>query len=108
MSEEKVVKSCLDFSREEIRELEDSSVTDISDEDLIKILIRRGEENKNPIIQTDCENLLKKINREPFFNDNKHKKFNRKHRGGYKGRYRNNRRNFHKNNEQNNNSDSDE
>ena len=57
-------KSVLDFDRSEVLTYEDMTVSSMSNDQLLMILIRRGEEQKNPVISGGCERLLRQINRE--------------------------------------------
>lgn len=68
-------KSVLDFDRHEASVLEkrvsDAGI-ELSDEDLLKMLIRRGEVKKNPTLKFECGKTLQIINgekvpRKPFF-----------------------------------------
>ena len=58
--------SVTDFDREDVRTWEDRYVRDLTTEDLLKIVTRRGEVEKNPVVATDTLRTLKKINLEPF------------------------------------------
>ena len=57
-------KSVIDFDRTEVAAYENMTVSDMSNDQLLMILIRRGEEQKNPVISGGCERLLRQINRE--------------------------------------------
>lgn len=66
-SEEKTEKkSVAQFDRTEIGALESKKVCEISTADLLKIAVRRGEIELNPIIAKSVLNTLKKINGESF------------------------------------------
>ena len=56
--------SVADFDRDTVRELESKNVSELNIDDLLKILIVRGEDQKNPVVSGGCERLLKQINRE--------------------------------------------
>lgn len=56
--------SVVDFNRDEVRELESKKVSELGLEDVLKLLIVRGEDQKNPIVSGGCERLLRQINRE--------------------------------------------
>ena len=62
--EETPTKSCTDFDRNEINKLGEKHVCDLTTEELIKVLICRGEADKNPVVSGGSERLLKQINRE--------------------------------------------
>ena len=72
-------KSVSDFDRSEIGALEDKKVSELTVNDLLKVLIKRCENSDppSPIVSGGCERLLKQINRErigkPFI---KHNNFN--------------------------------
>lgn len=57
-------KSVLDFDRTTVQGYEARSVSDLSNDELLMVLIRRGEAQKNPVISGGCERLLRQINRE--------------------------------------------
>ena len=57
-------KSVLDFDRTQVAAIDVGDVAKLSNEDLIKILVRRGEEQKNPAIAAGCKRLLRQINGE--------------------------------------------
>lgn len=57
-------KSVLDFDRTTVQGYETRSVSALSNDELLMVLIRRGEEQKNPVISGGCERLLRQINRE--------------------------------------------
>lgn len=57
-------KSVLDFDRTTVQGFETRNVSSLSNDDLLMVLIRRGEEQKNPVISGGCERLLRQINRE--------------------------------------------
>lgn len=56
--------SVADFDRNTVRELESKMVNELNMDDLLKVLIVRGEDQKNPVVSGGCERLLKQINRE--------------------------------------------
>lgn len=68
--------SVLDFDRDEVAALEKKKVSEISTEELVKVVIRRGELEKNPVLFGGCGRLLKQINGERLA----------PRRGGYRGR----------------------
>lgn len=57
-------KSVVDFDRDEVATYETKTVSDMSSEDLLKVVIRRGEMDKNPALSGGCERVLRQINRE--------------------------------------------
>jgi len=57
-------KSVMDFDRNEIATYEGKKVAELTVNDLLKVLIKRGEDQTNPIVSGGCERLLKQINRE--------------------------------------------
>lgn len=65
-TEEPKKKSILDFDRDEVSLLEHKKVSDLNLNDLLKVLIRRGEVNQNPVLGGGCKRLLKQINSERF------------------------------------------
>lgn len=56
--------SVVDFDRATVRDLYSIPVGDLNIESLIKVLIVKGEEQKNPVVSVGGEKLLKQINRE--------------------------------------------
>jgi len=56
--------SVIYFDRDEVAALENKTVKDLSTEDLIKVGIIRGEQQKNPVVAGELKKLLKKINGE--------------------------------------------
>ena len=70
--------SVFDFDRDEIAELEKKKVSEISTEELLKVVIRRGEQEKNPVLFGGCGRILKQINGERLAS----------RRGGSNGGYR--------------------
>ena len=79
-------KSVLDFDREQTALIDVGDVANVSDEDLLKILIRRGEMKKNPAISSGCKRVLRQINSETSFKPH------------FNGPRRNNNNNFRFNN----------
>lgn len=75
--------SVADFDRTEVAQWETKQLKELSTEDVIKVLICRGEKDKNPVIAGGAEKILKQINREmlpkPFMS-------NGAPRGGSRGR----------------------
>lgn len=61
-------RSVLDFDRQEAAKLESSKASDLTNDQLLMILVTRGEAQKNPVISSGCERVLRQINRErlPF------------------------------------------
>lgn len=57
-------KSVADFDRNVVKAYENKNVSSLTNDDLLMVLIVRGEEQKNPVISGGCEKLLKQINRE--------------------------------------------
>ena len=57
-------KSVLDFDHPTVQTFETRTVSSLSNDELFMVLIRRGEEQKNPVISGGCERLLRQINRE--------------------------------------------
>jgi len=95
-NEPKKFISVLDFNREEIKKLEEKKVLDLSTEDLIKIVIRRGEIEKNPPISRGVSKVLQQINLETIGKSDKarrgrfrgHTRFSRNNNRGKRGRGR--------------------
>lgn len=82
-------KSVADFDREEVKAWETKQVKELSMEDLIKVLICRGEKEKNPTVASDAIKTLKKINMERI--PRKQVVPSRgNYRGGYRGGYQRN------------------
>jgi hypothetical protein len=61
-----VRKSVLDFDRTTVKNTESEKVSSLSIDELLMVLITRGETQKNPVISGGCEKLLRQINRESF------------------------------------------
>ena len=57
-------KSVCDFDREDVARFETSKVEELTNEDLLKVVIRRGEMQKNPVLSGGCKRVLKQINLE--------------------------------------------
>jgi len=77
-------KSVLDFDRDEIGLFDVGDTAKLSNEDLLKVLVRRGEVQKNPAISAGCKRLLRQINSETS-----HKPHHQNHsrgRGGFNSR----------------------
>jgi hypothetical protein len=70
-------KSVLDFDRVEVGLLDVGEVAKLSNEDLLKVLVRRGEEQKNPAVASGCKKVLRQINFEP----SQHVRFQASQRG---------------------------
>lgn len=86
-------KSVVDFDREEVAKFESKQVSELSVPELLKVLIRRGEDQKNPnpIVSGGCERLLRQISRERMNNPVKHFDKDsgfRGQRGGFRGFHR--------------------
>ncbi len=71
--------SVLNFDRDEVAELEKKKVSEVSTEELLKVVIRRGELEKNPVLFGGCSRVLKQINGE---------RLAPRRGGGYRGRGR--------------------
>ena len=74
-----------------MKKLCSKKVSELSTEELLKSLICRGEDEKNPVIAGGCEKLLKQINREVIFvkrgmDNRRQKPFTRKPRQRYEER----------------------
>lgn len=86
-------KSVLDFNRDDYRNMESMTVKEINTEDLLKILVCRGEDEKNPIISGGVSKVLRQINREPA---PRRSDFRSGRRGGRgRGRGRGQRKEYH-------------
>lgn len=57
-------RSVTQFDRSEVAKLESSTVSSLTTEQLLMLVIRRGEEEKNPVLSGGCERVLRQINRE--------------------------------------------
>jgi hypothetical protein len=70
--------SALDFDRELNRKFDSATVESLSTEDLLKVIIRRAEDEKNPVISGGCGRILKQINKERIgiYNNNRFTKYN--------------------------------
>ncbi len=64
MSESK--DSVVNFDRKEVPAWNSMKVSDLTDEQLLKVLICRGENLKNPVLSGGCKRVLKQINGERF------------------------------------------
>jgi len=93
-------QSVLNFDRTNISQIDLKYTSQLGIDDLLKILIVRGEQQKNPVISTGCSRVLKQINRERIMPGELNGSYNRspppnnynnRARGGYKGGYRNRR-----------------
>lgn len=69
-------KSVLDFDRNEIAPLEEKKVSECNDEELLKILIRRGEMKKTDTIFGPCKSALQRMNGESTYQPREFKSFN--------------------------------
>jgi len=56
--------SVLDFDRNDVAKLEEKKVSELNISDLLKVLIRRGEDQENITVRKECGVLLKKLNGE--------------------------------------------
>ncbi len=81
--------SVVDFSRDDTEALEKKKVSELSTEELLKVVIRRGEKEKNPVIFGGCGRLLKQINGERLAprrgGNNSYRGGNNSYRGGNQG-----------------------
>jgi hypothetical protein len=75
--------SVMAFDRNEVATYENKKVSDLSISDLLKVLVRRGEVQENITVRRDCGFLMKKLNGERVFNNNRGY---RGGRGDYNGR----------------------
>ena len=75
--ERKDRKSVCDFERATVVVLEANKVSEVSSEDLLKVLMCRGEKDKNPVLVNGCGRVLKQINREPIPRQNSRPFMNR-------------------------------
>ncbi|ARF09526.1 hypothetical protein Indivirus_1_149 [Indivirus ILV1] len=57
-------KSVVDFDRATVSQYETQEVKNLSIDQLLQVLICRGELQKNPVVSGGCEKLLRQINRE--------------------------------------------
>lgn len=64
--------SVLNFDRNEVAKLEDKKVNELNISDLLKVLIRRGEEQENITVRKECGVLLRKLNGERLYQSNYH------------------------------------
>ena len=70
-------QSVVNFDRAEVASWEEKKVSELNTEELLKVLIRRGEIEKRPTIAGDCKITLKKINFERIRPRKRYKPFNK-------------------------------
>jgi hypothetical protein len=56
--------SVFHFDRDDVAKLESKKVSELSSEELLKVVVRRGEQEKNPVLSGGCGRVLKQINGE--------------------------------------------
>lgn len=58
--------SVVNFDRTDVPKWETMKVNELTDEELLKVVVVRGESKKNPVLSGGCKRVLKQINGERF------------------------------------------